>query len=310
MKAEAGAPVVIEAAINGMTSKSRNPAVPKSTDELIADSLACLDAGASIIHFHVSSFELSTQEAVDEYAPVFRGILHERPDAIIYPTGKQGKTMAERMEHFFVLADMGLLKMGYFDPGSVNIGAVEDQDGLPSGGYAYVNTYDECREMFGLLAKHRIAPSIAIYEPGFLSVVLAYVRAGRLSAGAMLKFYFGGEFSPFTGERSIGHGLPPTAPSLDALLAMYKGCSIPWAVGVFGGDVGRSEVLPHALELGGHVRLGLEDYCGARTPNNVELIKEVSAMARRAGRRLATPVETAALLGIPIGSALQSGVTA
>ena len=297
MKPNSDNPVVVEAAINGMTPKSRNPAAPKSTDELIVEAIACLDAGASIIHFHISGFDLSTQQSVDEYAPVFRGVLRERPDAILYPTGRVGETMAERMAHQFVLADMGLLNMGYFDPGSVNVAAEEDESGLPCGGAPYVNTYDDCRLMFDEFLKRRIAASIAIYEPGFLLVTLAYFRAGRLPPGSMIKFYFGGEYSPFTGKRAITHGLPPTPTSLDALLGMYRGCNLPWAVGAFGGDIGRSSVLPYALELGGHVRLGLEDFCGERVPTNVELIGEVASIARHTGRKLATAKQAASLLG-------------
>ena len=45
-------PVIVEAALNGGRTKGENPHVPRSTDELIADALACLDAGASVIHTH------------------------------------------------------------------------------------------------------------------------------------------------------------------------------------------------------------------------------------------------------------------
>src|SRR3954463_10901891 len=80
------APVIIEAAINGGTPKSRNPNVPHSTDELITDALAALDAGAAIIHNHITLTNVSGQEAAEAYLEVWRGVLRERPDAIWYPT--------------------------------------------------------------------------------------------------------------------------------------------------------------------------------------------------------------------------------
>lgn len=45
-------PLVIEAAINGSTSKDANPHVPRTVDEIVATALACVGAGASIVHNH------------------------------------------------------------------------------------------------------------------------------------------------------------------------------------------------------------------------------------------------------------------
>ena len=52
-------PVIIEVAINGATTKAQNPHVPISEDELVADALACFDAGAAIVHHHVAGKGMS-----------------------------------------------------------------------------------------------------------------------------------------------------------------------------------------------------------------------------------------------------------
>ena len=44
--------VIIEAAINGVTSKARNPHSPLSPDEIAKDALECLEHGAAIVHNH------------------------------------------------------------------------------------------------------------------------------------------------------------------------------------------------------------------------------------------------------------------
>ena len=41
-------PVIIECAINGVTSKATNPHVPVEPSEITADALACMSAGAAI----------------------------------------------------------------------------------------------------------------------------------------------------------------------------------------------------------------------------------------------------------------------
>ena len=45
-------PVIIEAALNGGTTKSRNPQVPRTPAEVAADGLRCYRAGAAILHNH------------------------------------------------------------------------------------------------------------------------------------------------------------------------------------------------------------------------------------------------------------------
>ena len=45
-------PVVIEAAINGFTTKAANPNVPRSPEEIAATAMACIQAGASIVYNH------------------------------------------------------------------------------------------------------------------------------------------------------------------------------------------------------------------------------------------------------------------
>jgi len=80
------APVIIEAAINGATTKERNPNVPRTPDEIAADALACFDAGASVIHNHIDLPGLSVEEAADRYLQAWRVVLAERPDALWYPT--------------------------------------------------------------------------------------------------------------------------------------------------------------------------------------------------------------------------------
>jgi uncharacterized protein (DUF849 family) len=80
---------------------------------------------------------------------------------------------------------------------------------------------------------------------------------------------------------------------------MLEGCDLPWAVAVIGGDVVESGLARLALELGGHVRVGLEDYAGPRTPTNVELVREVVTLAAAVGRPVATAGEAARILGLP-----------
>ena len=96
-------------------------------------------------------------------------------------------------------------------------------------------------EPFEQCERLRVGPNMALFEPGFLRVVRAYERAGRLPPGSFVKFYFGeGLF-----------GLPPTATALAAYLELLEGSNLPWAAAVIGGDLVGSGMAKRALEAGG-----------------------------------------------------------
>jgi 3-keto-5-aminohexanoate cleavage enzyme len=285
-------PVVIECAVNGATSKAVNPHVPTEPSEIAADALACIDAGAAIIHNHIDRFGLGEDEAAERYLEGWRPVLAARPDALIYPTVHFGASIT--CEHLVPLAATGLLRLGLADPGSVNLGGV-DADGVPVGGFVYANSFDAIRRAFEICRQERLGPSLAIYEPGFLRAVLAWWRAGRLPRGSMVKLYFSTE----RGLLGAPFGLPPTTRALDAYLELLEGCGLPWAVSVVGGDLVAEEIAATALERGGHLHLGLEFYGGDRTPTNVELVTEAVELCTKLGRAVATPDQAAEILDLP-----------
>lgn len=287
-------PVIIEAAINGATPKRRNPNVPRSDDEIVADALACFEAGAAIVHHHLDGFPPSGADAAEAYLRIWRPVLAARPDALLYPTFHFTADGGHDHSHLEAIAASGLARMGLCDPGSVNLGRW--RDGVPGGSFVYVNDLDTVADQLTTCARLGMGPAVAIYEPGFLRVLLAWHRAGRLPAGTMAKFYLCDDRGAFGGAP---FGLPPTRTALDAYLEMIEPSGIPWAVSVVGGDVGRSDVAAYALERGGHLHLGLEFFDGERQPTNVELVHEAVALCASAGRPVATCAETADLLGLP-----------
>ncbi|MFV0259795.1 MAG: 3-keto-5-aminohexanoate cleavage protein [Acidimicrobiales bacterium] len=285
--------MIIEAAVNGGTTKATNPNVPISDDEIVADALACFEAGAAIVHHHITGHGRSGAEAAEVYLGIWRRVLADRPDALWYPTINLGPDTGW-YDHIAPLAASGLLRLSLSDPGPVNLGRLDDH-GVPAGGWTYRNTFDQIAEQLALCRDHGLGPSFAIYEPGFARVVVAYHRAGRLPPGALLKFYLAAD----RGLTGTPFGLPVTPTALAAYLEIVDGTGLAWAVSAVGDDLGRSPVIGPALALGGHLHVGLEFYGGDRQPTNAELVTEAVAAADSAGRPVADGVTAARLLGLP-----------
>ena len=299
MTAATGAPVIIEVALNGMTTRDRNPNVPQTPEEIAACALRCIDGGASVIHTHNSSMTLPPDEAAEQYAESWHPILDARPEALVYPTQCLAPTMAEKMAHVEPLVDKAGLRIGLVDPGSVNM-TWADADGLPAAeGHAYVNTVAEIRWAFAECDRLQLGPSVSIYEPTWLNHTLAFHRAGKLPRGAMVKLYFGGPYGYFARGHGVSFGLPPTEKAVDAYAEMLDGAGLPWSVSALGGDIVATPAARHALELGGHLKVGLEDHASERTPSNEALVAEAVALAAEAGRPVASCGEAALILDLP-----------
>jgi len=291
-------PVIIEAAINGETRPERNPNAPRKAVEIIAEVFRCLDAGASIIHAHTEDIMKTGQEAAELYLSAWRPIMAERPDTLWYPTLGVGADAAESLSHIDLIADQIELRLGLCDPGSTNVGA-PDAEGLPVG-MVYSNTYEDTRLALEQCERLRIGPSLAIYEPGWLRTTLAFHRAGRLPQGAMVKLYFGGDYGLFATQPGVSFGLPPTENALMAYLDLLAGCDLPWSVSVWGGDLFETPIARRALELGGHLHVGLEEHMHPKyKPTNEEILRQATELIAEVGRPVASVADTARLLALP-----------
>jgi uncharacterized protein (DUF849 family) len=285
-------PVIIEAALNGVTTRAHNPNAPATADDQAVDALACIDAGATVIHTHAPNIAAPPEDATQQYATAYRPVVEKHPGIICYPTTGLGATIQDRYRHVELLDDLGLIRAGFVDTGSVNLGGT-GRDGLPPDStFVYTNTFPDIAHKMNVCRQRGLGPSIAIFEPGFLRVVLAYHRAGALPTGTLVKFYFSG--GGYLGGGDPLWGAPPVAEALDLYLAMLGDAPIPWAVAVLGGSLLATPVARLALERGGHLRVGLEDWDDG--PANVDQVAAAAELSRSVGREVATIDETATAL--------------
>jgi uncharacterized protein (DUF849 family) len=290
-------PLVIEAAVNGATSRRRQPHTPRTPAEVTADALACFEAGAAIVHNHTDDAVLghpTGRHASEPYLEAWRPVLELRPDAILYPTmagGGGGRRIEDRYAHVVELHGAGVLGLAVADPGTVNLTGRRADGTVAPVTQPYENSPADIDWMFRWCREHEVGVHVSIFEPGFLRLVLGHLDAGTLPPRAKLQLYLSGPTTYF--------GLPAEPWALDAYLTLLGDAPLPWMVGVPGGDVVASGLAAMAIGRGGHVRVGLEDYGGDATPTNAELVTDVAALARAAGRPVATPTQARAELGLP-----------
>ncbi|ALS65141.1 hypothetical protein DBB29_01275 [Pandoraea cepalis] len=296
-----GAPVVIEAAVTPL----RKGAPLQPADVTIAEAKACLAAGAAVIHHH-HDFRLSREEATQQIVDIGRGILDAYPSALIYPDYIAGRdsdrAIGRRYQPDALLQpmyDAGVLRMFALDPGFTLFGQM-DAEGLPSASVTGGATYAESDAMVAFGRKVGVPISIGVYEPGNLRWIRAYARAGKFPAGSIIKLYFGGDY--LMGQDrvpGVTFGLAPTPESLDTYLGMLADVDMPWCVSVQGGALLDLPLARYALELGGHLRVGVEDTAGCTTLTNAQTVEAAVELARQVGRPIARGAEALDVLKRP-----------
>jgi uncharacterized protein (DUF849 family) len=287
------AKVIIEAAINGNAAKKLNPHIGYSPEEIGDDAIATCKAGAAIIHFHVRDPETGKWvHDVPYYAEVYRRS-RAACKAMLWPTFPMGDDPAKRFSHFVELSKDPATKpdLGAGDMGSVNLVAYDPASKKIHGeDSVYQNSYATIRYFLTMSRELGLRPTLQIFDPSFLRAALIFLEQGILTEPLLLKFYLGGPELPF--------GLPPSLKSLEAYLDMLKGVRANWFAATLGGD--NLPLVPLIVSLGGHVRVGLEDYQYARDGqfSNPQIVERAASTIRAMGHEVATPDEARKILEV------------
>lgn len=285
----------LEVALNGGWTRARQPRIPVSVDEIIADGIACVRAGAAIIHLHAYDVETGKQhDDPDLYGRIIEGI-REKVDAIVYPTIDGGvlagselsATGPARYRAIEVLGARGALEWSVVDPGSVNTASYAGlKRGWPSS--VYLNTESDVRHGLDLANTHGFHPSYAIYEPGFIRLGAALAALYPNLKMPIYRLMF---------SDGLAFGFPPRDYALNAYIAQLAQFApkAPWMIAGLMTDI--TPLIPLAVEHGGHIRTGLEDVAFGGTSNNADLTSTTAAAIRATGATLATATDIRRALG-------------
>jgi uncharacterized protein (DUF849 family) len=289
----------LEVALNGPWSRSRQPGIPITVAEIVEQAVACVKAGAAIVHLHAYDEQTGRQKDDAELYARLIGEIRGKVDAIVYPTlpdaGLTGHAGAldpqARFAHVEELARRGLLEWAAVDPGSANFAHYDDlrEDKL---GFVYVNSEEHIRHGLDLARRYRFHPAFAIYEPGFLRLG-ASLHWRCSSPLPIYRFMFSSGFT---------FGFPPDDYGLTAYLNLLDQVApgSPWMVAGLAVDV--LAMIPRAVAEGGHVRVGLEDAPLGSERTNLEWVEQAVARIGNAGGELARAEEIrAALQAVEMG---------
>lgn len=280
----------VEAALNGPWKPAIQPRVPIGVDQLVAEGIACAQAGASIIHVHAFDDDGNDDVEGSVYAHIIEGI-RGAVDCLVYPSIPATPSPdVDRFGHLTYLVDRGLLELTVVDPGSVNLFAGSERPReYPS--FVYSNSPAEIAEGLEYCSKYGVHPGFAIYEPGFTRAGAEMTKSRPVVPQPIYRFMF---------SDGLSFGFPPRPASIDSHLEVLE-TEAPGALWMVAGlDLDVTPLVAHAVQRGGGVRTGLEDAPFGCENGNIELIEQLVSAVVEAGSAPATPAEIrAGLSAIP-----------
>ncbi|MBA2664880.1 MAG: 3-keto-5-aminohexanoate cleavage protein [Bradymonadaceae bacterium] len=267
-------PLIITAAIVGAeVMREHTPFIPYTPAEIAAEAVRCREVGAAMVHVHGRRDDGAPTQDKQTFAQILSLIRAQSDVLVQFSTGGAvGMSVEERIEGLVLCPDMATLTTG-----TVNFG--ED---------IFSNSLPTIRAIAARLKELGVRPEIEIFDTGMVDTALRLEGEGLLEGPLHFDFVLG-----------VPGGMGARPENLDFLVAMIPADST-WSVA----GMGRHE-LPlarRAIELGGHVRVGLEDNIfiekGKLARGSWELVEKVADYAQEHGRALADPVTAAQLLKI------------
>ncbi len=271
-------PCVITVALTGSVPRKKdNPAVPIHPEEQIESCVQAYEAGAALAHIHAREADESPSSDPLKFAAVQEGIRKRCPGMIVqFSTGGRGRSSGERGSMLGLRPDMASLATG-----SVNFATT-----------VYENSPSLIEELARAMRANAIKPEIEVFDLAMLYAAARLIEEGLIGTPPHVQFVMG-----------IKNALPAQKRLLHFLVSEYSRL-FPEGTWTAAG-IGRHqlEVATWALELGGHVRTGLEDNLllrkGVPAGNNAELVQQVAEQMPHYGRRPATPEEAREILRLP-----------
>lgn len=273
-------PLVINLALTGMVPRrADNAFVPLTPDEIAADAVRCVAAGARILHVHAREPNQEPSARPELFAEVMRRLRQAAPQAVVcLTTSGRTHTSFEARSAALTLPEDLRPELASLTLGSLN---------FPK--QASVNPPEMIHRLAEAMQARGIVPELEVFDLGMLDYAHYLIGRGVLKP-------------PFVFNLLLGSlGTLAATPLNLALLVERLPPGAFWSAA----GIGRFQFGMNALGvvMGGHVRTGLEDNlfmdAEKRDPaSNERLVRRVAALAQAAERPLATFDQARALLGL------------
>jgi uncharacterized protein (DUF849 family) len=287
--------IIITCAVTGSApTPEKNPAVPVTPEEIADSALAAHEAGAAIVHLHVRDPK-TKRPSLDPalYRAAVARIRASGSDVIINLTTGPGASFVPgeddpadgRAQSKFARPEIRVQHVEELRPEicSLDIATMNRPDRV------FLNTPQHLTEMARRIRAAGVKPEIEVFDIGHIELARHLLNQGVLDAPPLFQLCLGTAF-----------GAPARIETLIHMRDLLPHGAT-WAA--FGISRWEMPIVAAAIQLGGHVRVGLEDNIylerGVLAPSNAALVDKAARIIRLLGYDVASSDEAREILGLP-----------
>ncbi len=277
--------VIITCALTGVLAKKEQcPAIPYSPVEIAEEAKRAFDAGAAVVHIHARTPDGGPSWESAVFGEIKKEIQRRCPVILNFSTGGIGLPIQERTRHVVDhRPEIAALNMG-----SMNYAIYSRKAKQFYHDFVFSNPFKDIQFCLDRINEAGAIPELECFDVGHVANARPFIDMGVLKTPAHFSMILG-----------VLGGIPTRAGNLACMVANLPEDSH-WEVIGIGRDQWR--LVREALELGGDIRVGLEDNFympdGAMAASNGELVSAAVKMVRESGKEPATVEEARVVLGL------------
>ncbi len=290
--------IIITCAVTGSApTPDMNPVVPVTPEEIARSALEAHDAGAAIVHLHVRD-PGTGQPSMDPayYRAATERIRASGSDVVINLTTGPGASFVPGEENpadgtaksTFVGPEIRVRHVEELKPEicSLDIATMNRPDRV------FMNTRAHLTEMATRIRAAGVKPELEVFDIGHIELARHLLDQGVLDSPPLFQLCLGTAFG--------------TPARLETLMHMRDllPAGATWAA--FGISRWEMPIVAASIQLGGHVRVGLEDNIylerGVLAPSNAALVEKAARIIDLLGYAVASSDEAREILNLPVAA--------
>ncbi len=281
--------IIVTCALTGVLAKKEQcPGIPYSPVEIAEEAKRAFDAGAAVVHLHARSPEGGPTWESAVFGEIKAEIQKRCPVILNFSSGGIGLPIEERTRHISEhRPEIGALNMG-----SMNYAIYSRKAKKFYHDYVFANPFRDIQFCLQQIRAAGALPELECFDCGHISNAEPFLHMGILEKPAHFSLILGvmGGISHRPGNLAwMTANLPPGSH---------------WEVIGIGREQWR--LLEEALELGGEVRVGLEDNfylpSGEMARSNGDLVTEAVRMIREQGKTVVGVEGARKILGLALST--------